>query len=156
MRTNQEQMHELLQLVSYNGGTELRLMDTFPPQTRKHQSWIPLTSTNPLTETRIENLIGTILNEEDKEKLSQRIGFEFIYVLDDIGKFFVKFTPPKDLGYLKDLMRINIETISLYHFELVDDKDFDDFSSEDQRKYLKRHENHLFRFVGFDSQNSEG
>lgn len=156
MKTNQERMHKLLQLVSYQGGAELRLMETFPPQIRKHQSWVPLASNIPLTEEKIENLIGVILNDEEKEKLSQRTDFEYTYVLDDVGAFSIKFTPATHLGYMKEPMRVHIETISLNHFELVDDKNFEDFSVEDERKYLKRHEKDLFRFVGFGILNSQG
>lgn len=152
MKTNQEQMHELLQLTAYNGGADLRLMDTCPPQTRKHQSWVPLTSTAPLNEAKIAHLIGAILNEVDREKLSQKTKFTSEYVFDGVGKFLIKFTPAEDLGYFKEYMRVDIETVSLDDFELVEDKQFDDFSEDDQKKYLKRHENDMFRFVGFGAQ----
>lgn len=80
-------IEHLLELVIKNKASDLHIQVGLPPMLRVDGKLAPVANTTALTETQVENLVFSILDDDQKKVLLKDKEFDFSFAFGDLGRF---------------------------------------------------------------------
>ncbi len=80
-------IEHLLELVIKNKASDLHIQVGLPPMLRVDGKLSPVANTPVLTETQVENLVFSILDDDQKKVLLKDKEFDFSFAFGDLGRF---------------------------------------------------------------------
>jgi twitching motility protein PilT len=87
MQENDLRIEILLEEVVRNRASDLHLQVGLPPMLRVDGSLTPISGYDPLNEEQVEQLVFTILDEEQQQVLAKDKEFDFSFAFGDLGRF---------------------------------------------------------------------